>query len=160
LSFAGRADPTLRPAGENDGEFLYRVYASTRVEELALLNWDDTSKEAFLRGQFAAQSAYYQKVFPEASYDVIFVDEMPVGRLYVERGPEAFLIIDIALLPEHRGKGIGTLLVESVLEEARSLGKPVRIHVERQNPARRLYERLGFRQIADQGIYLLLEFAP
>lgn len=160
MSSPGRAVLGLRPAGEDDFELLHRIYASTRVEELALLDWDDRSKEAFLWMQFQAQHSYYRQIYPEASYDVILVDEVPVGRLYVERGEEAFLVIDIALLPEYRGQGIGTTLLEQVIEEAQALGKAVQIHVERQNPARRLYERLGFRQLEEQEIYLLLERAP
>jgi predicted GNAT family acetyltransferase len=83
-----------------------------------------------------------------------------LGRLYVDRGEEALLVIDLALLPEHRGKGIGTRLLTRVQAEAAATGKPVRMHVERFNPARRLYDRLGFHQIADEGVYLLLEWKP
>jgi GNAT superfamily N-acetyltransferase len=154
------ATPALRPAEPSDAERLYRIYASTRAEELAPLPWDDAAKEAFLRMQFAAQDRYYHQIYPDASYDVIVVERQVLGRLYLHRGSDATLVVDLALLPEHRGRGIGTALLEWVLAEATVAGKPVRIHVERFNPARRLYERLGFRQIEDQGVYLLLERAP
>ncbi|MBV9196331.1 MAG: GNAT family N-acetyltransferase [Solirubrobacterales bacterium] len=151
--------PILRPVVDGDRELLYRIYASTRTEELAPLPWDESTKDAFLRMQFAAQDRYYRQTYPDATYDVVLARDEPVGRLYVHRGARAILVIDVALLPRHRGRGIGTSLLRRVMCEARAVGKPVHVHVERFNPARRLYERLGFRQVADQGIYLLLERA-
>lgn len=147
----------LRPAGEGDAELLYEIYASTRQEELAPVPWDAATKEAFLRMQFAAQDRHYRMVYPDASYDLVVEDEMVLGRLSLNRGPQKWLIIDIALLPEHRGQGLGTQLLRQVLAEADVTGKAVQIHVEQLNPARRLYKRLGFREIEDQGVYLLLE---
>ena len=85
---------------------------------------------------------------------------MPIGRLYIDRSEDEIRLIDIALLPEHRGKGIGGSLMRQTLDEARLAGKPVRIHVEHNNPARRLYDRLGFRPVEDQGVYDLLEWRP
>jgi GNAT superfamily N-acetyltransferase len=156
LTATGRL--SLRPAGPGDAELLYRIYASTREEELAAVPWDATAKEAFLRMQFAAQDSYYHATFPDASYDLIVSGEEVLGRLYVDRGEETWLVIDLALLPGHRGKGIGTRLLTEVLAGAGAAAKPVRMHVERFNPARRLYDRLGFHQVADEGVYLLLEW--
>jgi len=151
---------SLRAAGPGDAEVLYRIYASTREEELAVVPWDAPAKEAFLRMQFAAQDTYYHANFPQASYDLIMTGEQVLGRLYVHRGEMAWNVIDIALLPEHRGKGIGSRLMMEILAEAGAAAKPVEIHVERFNPALRLYDRLGFRQVADQGVYLQLEWTP
>jgi ribosomal protein S18 acetylase RimI-like enzyme len=150
----------LRPAGRDDAEFLYEIYASTREEELAVVPWDATAKEAFLRMQFAAQDTYYRATYPRARYDLIVCGDKVLGRLYVDRGEKAWQVLDIALLPGHRGNGIGTRLLSEVLAEAAAAGMPVQIHVERFNLARRLYHRLGFRQIDDQGVYLLLEREP
>jgi ribosomal protein S18 acetylase RimI-like enzyme len=152
--------PGLRPAGPGDTEVLYRIYASTRDEELAVVPWDAAAKEAFLRMQFAAQDTYYRATYPDASYDLIIDGEQVLGRLYVDRGAAAWLVLDLALLPGHRGKGLGTTLLRQVLADAAEVAKPVLMHVEQFNPARRLYDRLGFRQISDQGIYLLLEWQP
>jgi ribosomal protein S18 acetylase RimI-like enzyme len=88
------------------------------------------------------------------------LNDEPVGRLYLHRRQDEIRIIDIALLTEHRGKGIGSLLMLDILEEATQAALPVRIHVERNNPALRLYQRLGFRAIADQGVYWLMEWHP
>jgi ribosomal protein S18 acetylase RimI-like enzyme len=136
------------------------VYASTREEELAVVPWDDAQKDAFLRMQFDAQDAWWHENYPGASFDVIVVDGEPVGRLYVHRGPREIRIVDIALLPEHRGGGVGTRLLDGLLAEADATGKSVTIHVERMNPALRLYERLGFSVAEDKGVYLFLERPP
>jgi len=137
---------------------LYQIYASTREEELAVVPWDASTKEAFLRMQFNAQDTYYRANYGRASYDLIVSGDDVLGRLYVDRGEKAWLVLDIALLPQYRGNGIGTRLLSQVLAQAAEAGKPVQIHVESLNPARHLYERLGFREIEDQGIYLLLEW--
>ncbi len=152
--------PDLKPAGHGDAEVLFLIYASTREEELAAVPWDRATKEAFLRMQFDAQDKYYRATWPDASYDLIVSGEETLGRLYVERGEDAWVVLDIALLPPHRGKGLGTRLLNDVLADAAVAAKPVRIYVERFNPARRLYDRLGFRQIEEQPVYLLLEWKP
>jgi ribosomal protein S18 acetylase RimI-like enzyme len=154
------ATPGLRPAGPADAEMLYRIYASTREDELAAVPWDASAKEAFLRMQFAAQDSYYHATFPDASYDLVVTGDEVMGRLYVDRGQTAWLVIDLALLPGHRGQGIGTALLTQILAEARAAAKPVQMHVERFNPAQRLYDRLGFVRIADHGVYLQLEWKP
>ena len=136
------------------------MYASTREEELALVPWDAATKDSFLRMQFDAQDSYYHQQFPDTSFDVVVLDGVPVGRLYVDRRETEIRIIDIALLPEHRGHGVGTALLAPILEEADQSGKTVSIHVERNNPAGRLYDRLGFVEIEEQGVYLLLERRP
>jgi ribosomal protein S18 acetylase RimI-like enzyme len=136
------------------------VYASTRAEELALVDWDDAQKETFLRAQFDAQDAWYREAYAKASFDVILVDGEPAGRLYLHRGPSEIRIMDIALLPEHRGGGIGTSLLEELSAEADAAGKSLTIHVERMNPALSLYERLGFSVAEDKGVYLFLERPP
>jgi ribosomal protein S18 acetylase RimI-like enzyme len=153
-----RPDVALRSIRPDDEEFLCRVYASTRTEELAPLAWTEEEKAAFLRMQFAAQHRYYQESYTSSRFDVVLVDGRPAGRLYVARWPEELRVIDIALLPEFRGRGVGTGLLRGLLEEGRSRGVPVRIHVERQNPALALYERLGFRLLEDRGVYLFLEW--
>ncbi len=151
---------TLRPIRGDDRPFLYKVYASTREEEMALAGWEASRQEAFLKMQFDAQHTFYQERFPEAAYQVIMIDGEPGGRLYVDRRKDEIRLIDIALLPEYRGAGIGSRLMQEILDEARGAGKPVRIHVEQFNPARRLYERLGFSEIADKGVYVLMEWSP
>jgi ribosomal protein S18 acetylase RimI-like enzyme len=151
---------TLRPAGSSDRDFLLQVYASTREEELQLVDWSADQKAAFVRMQFEAQDAYYREHYHPATLDVVEVDGEHVGRLYVARWEDEIRIMDIALLPEGRGRGIGTTLIRGLLDEAAATGKRLSIHVEKHNPARRLYERLGFAESADRGLYVLMEVTP
>lgn len=151
---------TLRPIEPGDMEFLYRVYASTREAEMALVDWTDEQKEAFVQMQFSAQHSHYQQYYTGASFLVILADEQPVGRLYVDHWEDQIRIVDITVLPEYRNAGIGTGLLKELIAEGGRSGKPVTIHVEQYNPALRLYERLGFTRIADRGIYYLMEYRP
>jgi GNAT superfamily N-acetyltransferase len=148
----------LRPITPEDDSFLARLFASTRADELALTGWSDQQKDAFCRMQFDAQSAHYRKHYGDGSFDIIERDGVAAGRLLVWRSGEEILIVDIALLPEHRGAGIGTKLLRELQDQARVAGKPLTIHVERFNRALQLYQRLGFEQIEDKGVYLLLKW--
>jgi GNAT superfamily N-acetyltransferase len=147
---------TLRPVTAQDEEFLCSVYASTRQEELAGVAWSEQQKAAFLWQQCSAQHHHYREHYTGATYDVIEVDGCPAGRLYAARWEHEIRIMDIALLPEHRGRGIGTVLLRQVLDEAGRTGRRVSIHVEKFNPARRLYHRLGFVETVDRGVYVLM----
>jgi GNAT superfamily N-acetyltransferase len=123
-----------------------------------MVAWSDAEKTAFVEMQFRAQDQYYHEHYPNTSFDVIVLDGQPVGRLYVARWADEIRIVDIALLPAHCNRGLGTTLVRALQAEAAASRKPLRIHVERFNPALRLYERLGFRQIEDRGVYLFMEW--
>ncbi len=150
---------TFRAIRPDDEAILFQIYASTREEELAPVPWTAAEKDAFLRMQFNAQHRYYHEQFPDASFQLIQLGDRTVGRLYLHRRKDELHIIDIALLPAYRNQDLGTTLLREVFAEADAAGKPVRIHVERFNPALRLYERLGFSRIADEGVYFLMERA-
>jgi GNAT superfamily N-acetyltransferase len=150
----------FRPIEPEDEELLLRVYGSTRDEELSAVAWADGEREAFLRQQFTSQHAWYQENYAGAEFLVILRDGVPAGRLYVIRWEKEIRLIDIALLPEHRNAGLGSAILGEILAEGRAAAKPVTIHVEKFNPALRLYERLGFTPIEDRGVYLLMERAP
>lgn len=152
---------TLVPIRQEDMEFLYRVYASTRIEEMRLVtDWTEDEKNAFLCWQFQMQHQHYQTYYPQANYNVIVKDETPIGRLYVAAGSQEIRVMDIALLPPYRNKGIGTSLVREILAEAEENGQIVSLHVEAENPAKHLYERLGFVVVGEAGIYQLLHWVP
>jgi ribosomal protein S18 acetylase RimI-like enzyme len=150
----------LRPVRDDDERFLLRVYAGTRAEELAPVAWSPEQKAAFVAQQFAAQTAHYARHYAGMTADVILVDDEPAGRLLVARWPDEIRIVDISILPEHRGRGAGSVLLGELLDEAAAAGKRLSIHVERENRARRLYERLGFRQADEYGVYLRMERDP
>ncbi|MEM7221457.1 MAG: GNAT family N-acetyltransferase [Pseudomonadota bacterium] len=149
---------SVRSIGPGDDGFLYKLYSSTREEELAPLDWSEEQKAGFLRMQFDAQHHFYTEQFTEARFDILERGGEQVGRFYVDRRAKEFRVIDIALLPEHRGGGLGGALMADLLDEAAAAGKPVSIHVERYNPAMHLYLRLGFVPIEDQGVYELMEW--
>lgn len=151
---------TLRPITPEDKDFLYGVYASTRQEELSTVGWSEEQKEAFLHIQFDAQHRYYTENYRDASFQVIEVEGRPAGRLYVDRRATEIRIVDIALLPDYRRQGLGTTLLQEILDEGRRVRLPVTIHVERFNPALMLYHRLGFRLVEDKGVYLLMAWTP
>jgi ribosomal protein S18 acetylase RimI-like enzyme len=159
---AGAEDSTLaatvrlRVADDNDREFLFQVYASTRSEEFANIGWSVEQQRAFLSMQFDAQHRYFHDNFPSAQFDVIELDGKPVGRLYVARSAEEIRLIDIALLPEYRGRGYGSSLMRALLSEARAASKQVVLHVEQHNRASHLYQRLGFVTVQDDGVYKLM----
>ena len=148
----------LRAAREGDRTFLAEVYASTRADEMATLPWSDEQKAAFVTHQFEAQDVHYRTHYDGAAFDVIEVVGEPAGRLYVHRGPSDIRVMDIALAPAFRGRGIGTGLLRALMAEAEDSGRRLSIHVELNNPARRLYERLGFRVAGEHGVYLLLVY--
>lgn len=152
----------LRPIIDEDRLFLIDVYRSTRIEELnRAIDWTEEQKTAFILHQFNAQDDYYKKVYPEASFDVIMYDNIPVGRLYVERFllEGTIRIIDIAILPPYRRLGIGKYLINLLMEEASHLNKSITIHVEVFNKALELYKRLGFEILKEtNGVYYLMEW--
>ena len=110
--------------------------------------------------QFEAQHRYYHEQFTDARFDVIEQHSQSIGRLYVDRRDEEIRIIDIALMPEYRGQGIGRHLMCELLDEALAKGLRVTIHVEHNNPAMHLYKRLGFQHIHDEGIYYFMQWDP
>ena len=151
---------TLRPITPADHPFLWQVYASTRTAELAQVGWSSEQRQAFLDQQFNAQHTYYLDHYPTARFQIIERAGVPIGRLYVDEWPTEIRIMDIALLPQYRGQGIGTILLIEILARGAQLNLPVTIHVEMFNPALRLYERLGFRPIDEHGVYHLLRCEP
>lgn len=148
----------FRPINQDDEPFLFRLYASTREEEFKLLPWSEQQKVAFLQMQYAAQHKYYQEQFQDTSFWIIEQQDKPIGRLYLNYRSDEVRIIDIVILSEYRNQGIGSQILKDILISATERDLPVRIHVERYNPALNLYNRLGFKKIDDTGVYLLMEW--
>ena len=159
-----RAAATLgiayRPISDSDLPFLFDVYGSTRVEELAQTDWPLEMKVQFLQQQFAAQHEHYQRHYPDAEWLVIMRESDSVGRLYVEEWPSQIRLIDIAILPAFRRFGIGSAILSDLRDWASEKSKPLTIHVEKSNPARSLYDRMGFVFLQENGVYDLLEWRP
>lgn len=150
---------STRAETPEDLEFACRLYASARANEMARAPWTAEQKDAFLRSQFHLQYTHYHKFYPAADYQIVVLGGRDIGRLYVHRTPEEVRLMEITLLPEYRRQGIGGSLVRGLMEEAAASRRNLSLHVEMDNPARRLYERLGFRPVKDEGVYVLMEWS-
>ncbi|MBM7519779.1 GNAT family N-acetyltransferase [Nocardioides nitrophenolicus] len=151
------ATVALRPVTAADDDFLLALYGEIRAAELDQVAWEPGQREAFLRMQLDLQTAQYRGAHPQGSFDIVEVDGRAAGRLYVSRREEDVRIIDVALTSAYRGRGIGGALVARVVDEAVASGRTTSIHVEMHNPAAALYARLGFRPVAQRGVYVLME---
>ena len=150
---------SLRPVTVEDTPFLRALYAETRAREMDGTGWPEELRVVFLRGQFEAQDRHYRQQFPEATFDVVLAGGKPGGRLYVARAA-AIRVVEITLLETCRRQGWGTLLLGRLCAKADGLGLPVRLQVDIQNHAQRLYRRLGFRETGREEFYLSMERQP
>ena len=150
---------TFRPETEEDTPFVLRLYASTRQPEMDAVPWPAEEKERFVLQQFEAQRLHYRKYYSDAELLIVQLDGLPIGRLYLHRTGNDLLIIDISLMPEVRGQGLGGMLLREIQDRA-AAGEVVSIHVEQFNPALHLYQRLGFVKVKTYGVYDLMEWRP
>jgi len=151
----------LRPVTASDNEFLLTVYASTRAEELAQVEWPEGQQQAFLSWQFDMQRREYDARFPDAEYSLILIDEEPAGRIWIGCDAGQIRLLDIALLPNFQNRGAGTALLRRLMEQSTAARKPLRHMVfVLNNNAHRFYERLGFKIIEDLGAYKHMEWDP
>lgn len=152
------AQLSLRPITPCDTDFLLSVYASTRADEMKLVDWPDTQKTAFLTMQFQAQHSHYQTHYRGAAFAVIEWDGVAAGRWYVHRRADTLHVMDIALLPQFQRQGIGTALIGVLMHEAMDSTRRITLYVEIFNTALRWYQRLGFQPIGEEGVNLLMEW--
>ena len=135
--------------------FLFALYAETRAEEVKLVPWDEEQKNAFLQQQFKLQHHHYTTNYKDGSFQLIILDEKPIGRLYVAELEDEIRILDITILTEFRRRKIGTGLIEEILHDANEKNKAVQIYLETYNQSANLFARLGFAPVADDGVYQL-----
>jgi ribosomal protein S18 acetylase RimI-like enzyme len=146
---------TLRPVTADDETFLLKLFSTTR-EEFRFLN--STELEALVRMQFTLRHQQYRNGYPNGEDNLIINDGQPIGRIFIDEGEDELTLIDIALLPEYRNRGIGKLLLDQLLARAAAAKKTVRLHVFNSNPARRLYERLGFSEVSRDSMYIEMRY--
>jgi len=151
---------SLRPYRADDQEFLFTLYASTRLHEIAPFGWPEAQQQAFLRMQFKAQQSWYAMTYAQAEHQIIELDGIAIGRMMVLRQQPAAVLVDIALLPQHRGKGIGGDLLRDLIQQCDQEKLPLRLQVLKTNPALRLYERLGFIRTGEDQMYIQMERQP
>lgn len=150
----------LRRERQEDRDFLVFLFISTRWEELMATGWTDEEKIGFLSQQFQFQDAHYSRYYAETARGIVEENGQPIGRLYLYRSPSDHRIVDVSLIPAARNRGIGEALLRLVHDEAKEVPVKVSIHVEHFNPARRLYERLGFGEVSRDGVYAKMEWYP
>jgi ribosomal protein S18 acetylase RimI-like enzyme len=150
---------TLQTEAEADIPFLLLLYAESRAEELSLVPWTDEQKTQFLEQQFMAQRSHYYQHYQGASFDLILLDGIPVGRLYVHRSSEIRLM-DIIVSPPHQKRGIAKWCFEQLFREARASGLDITLHVEVNNHARDWYKRMGFTELETEttGVYIKMRW--
>ena len=149
----------LRPETEDDIVFLMQLYATTRMDELAQTGWSADQKWGFIAQQFELQRVHYRTHYTGTAFDVIEHEGLPAGRLYLQEVSGQLRIIDIVLMPEWRGKGVGTAILEALKDTGRKLGKDIDIFVEKFNPALAWYRRLGFQEFSDAEVYLEMRWS-
>jgi ribosomal protein S18 acetylase RimI-like enzyme len=151
---------SLRPFRPEDQEFLFQLYASTRMHEIAGFGWPAAQQEMFLQMQFNAQRRSYESAYKDAEHQIVELDGQPIGRLMVLREKDFAVLVDIALLAEHRGRGVGGRLVRELMQQCARDGVTLRLQVLKSNPALRLYERLGFIRTGEDQMYVQMERQP
>lgn len=151
---------SLRPMAEGDLEFLFQLYASTRVEEKELAGWGDAQWDEFMRMQFTLQHTQYLRNYDRPAFGIIMENGAPVGKLFVDRRADEYRLIDLAVMPEFRRRGIADHLLQALLGEAEARTLPISLHVEKNNPILGYYQRLGFRIEEDKGVYLFMVRSP
>lgn len=150
----------LRKVEEKDASFIEEVYGSTREKELMLTNWTELQKKAFVTMQSMAQLAEYKNKFPGALFQIIMYNNKSAGRFYTWENETEIRLIDITLLPQFRGKGIGSQLLKDLIKKSNRIQKKISLHVEQDNPALELYRQLGFVYIKNNGRHYYMERIP
>lgn len=148
----------LRKASREDDPFLFHLFCSVREFDFAFLG--EVEEKKFLEVQFAAQERHYQVNMPKAEHLIVLQDGRPIGRMTLVRRNDELHLAEIALLPEHRNQGIGSILMEKLIKAEAEQGHAIRLHVYKQSAAVRFYQRLGFATARDDGAYLLMEKLP
>jgi ribosomal protein S18 acetylase RimI-like enzyme len=148
----------LRPEREEDRDFRFQLFCDSRQPEFASL-LAPPAYQQIMNHQFHAQTVSYRTEFPEARFDIVELSGEPIGRIVVDRPGTMLHIVDHVIATQWRGRGIGTALMRALMDEAGAAGLPVRLEVVSENdPAYRLYQRLGFVPIETVPLYMALEW--
>ncbi len=151
---------TFRHISGEDIPVLKQIYASTRLDELAMTDWSDEQKQQFIDHQFNAQHQHYQIHYADAEFLLLIASNQVMGRLYLQHQDKQLCLIDITLLPAFQKQGIGQQILTWILNQAKDSKKLVTLHVESHNPAYQWYLKQGFKNIEDRGVYQYLEWHP
>lgn len=152
-------DLVLRTEREDDADFRLELFKGSRAPEWYMIQWEPNLLEQIMRQQFHAQTGSYAQQFPHARFDIIELDGQPIGRIVVDRPDDQVHLVDLAIAPDRRGRGLGEAILRALMAEAEAAGRPVRLEVASSNdPSMRLYHRLGFRQVDETPLYIAMEW--
>jgi GNAT superfamily N-acetyltransferase len=142
---------SLRVADEADAAFLRALFESARPDAMIIATWPDAVRKTFLDQQFRFQTIHYGRAYADADRLIIFEQGQPIGRMILSRAEADWCIVDIALMPSSRGRGVGTLLLRAIQDWAiRAEARGIWLTVDMGNSARRLYERMGFVTVEEE----------
>lgn len=145
----------LRPATPADEEFLFALFISSRDYDVAI--FPEPQRTALMRMQFCGQYQTYTQRYPVAEHSILSFDGSDAGRVWVAETEDSIAILDIAILPAYRNRGIGAHVYRDLIAKAQTAGKPLHATVSTSNPGSlRFHERLGFQRIASDGFYISL----
>lgn len=148
------------PVGEEDSQFLYELYVTTRWEEVRSWGWEETMIHPFLKLQWTAQQHSYSLQYPGAEHLILAYDGQKVGQVLVVRSSASLSLVDLSVIPAWRNQGFGTLFIQELQAEAAAASIPIHLSVLQNNDrALRLYERLGFRHKAYSGLHIQMEWS-
>ncbi len=150
----------LRDAQPGDLPFLLELYSDVRGPEVSAWGWPASQCDAFLRMQFEAQRRGYQAAYPKAIHHIVLSGGEAIGRRMAARTSQGMRLVDIALLASHRNRGIGSRLIQQLMDDCRASGSALHLQVLRGNPAQRLYQRLGFIETGADQMYIEMAWTP
>lgn len=149
----------LRPEHDEDRAFRFQLFCDSRQPEWYQVELDPAVREQLMRHQFQAQTATYAARFPRARFDIIELAHEKIGRIVVNRPGDMLHIVDQAIVPRLRNRGVGTAIMRALMDEAALGSLPVRLKVADANdPSLRLYLRLGFVPIESIPAYIELDW--
>jgi ribosomal protein S18 acetylase RimI-like enzyme len=151
---------TLRPATEDDQEFLLDLYKSSRGDDLRGLGWGEDRVGEFLEMQYEAHRNFLNHDYPGVEDQIVLSEGTPVGHLTIDTRPEEIRLVDVALVAASRNHGTGTLLIQELQAQSAAARCPLRLQVIRFNRAVGLFERLGFRRTSETGTHFQMEWLP
>ena len=151
---------TVRPVRQDDEPYLRELRAESDSERL-LLDYvivEEALKKRLLEHQFDARQSYFREADWDKKECLIEMELQPVGSFVVMQDSGEIRLADIVIQKSHRGLGIGFAIIQSIQQESVRSNRPLRLHVEKNNPALEWYGNIGFRVLEDQETHFFLEW--
>jgi ribosomal protein S18 acetylase RimI-like enzyme len=150
---------SLCPIEPKDNEFLLRVFKESRPDLNLINDISEEQRESIILEQFKMEKQQLEQIYPNAEFSIIKLNEEPIGRIYIYYGETTNRIVEIGLLEDYRGLGIGQRLMTTVIGNATKMKKNVRLQVAWFNQrAYKFYERIGFKVIENQEVFFEMEY--